>query len=466
MQILTEQQKSEIHERSLGLLAKIGVKLDHDQARERVIRAGAKSGSEKNQIVFPPEMVAEAMQLAPDKARIATLNNDIIELTPESGQTFWTGAALNLLEDDASRPIRRNDLANIARVADTQACISAVTGTSIEDEHPHHRDFVGFRILAQNCHKHLRPLIFTKHGVEPVLEMAQVLSDGQRLREFPIFSLGYSIVSPFHWTDIPFEWYLKTRGTQLPMMINGEPLAGASSPVTLAGSILQTNAEILSGVIIYQVLDPGRPVIFNMGFAHTLDMRTAIALGGSPECSLMACAGTEMAKFYGLPCASWFASDSLCEDYQAAAEKTFHALLHALAGVNIIWGIGQMETQKALSLSQIILDAETVEYIRHFKKGIDFSESSLALDAILKENFKGQYLMHDHTLQNFKNDYYENRIFNRMKREHWQEKGGKTSRQRANDRVGQIIQKTEPLLSEQVQRELSKIEDKFKKLIS
>ena len=161
------------------------------------------------------------------------------------------------------------------------------------------RDFAGFRIAAQYSSKHLRPCIYTPSGAEAIIEMSDIILDGKALKDNMFFTLGYSIVSPLTWTETALELFYRTRGHGIPVMINSEPLAGGTSPVTLAGSLAMADAEVLSGIVINQVIEPGRPCIYNSGFAHVFDMMTTLVLTGSPENALLQAAGAEMAQYHG-----------------------------------------------------------------------------------------------------------------------------------------------------------------------
>jgi trimethylamine--corrinoid protein Co-methyltransferase len=351
-------------------------------------------------------------------------------------------------------------LARLARVVDNLKNVYAVTGTSMSDVAALDRDFIGFRVMAQNTKKHIRPLMFTKTGVQPIMEMARVLLDNRKFEEYPIFSLGYSILSPFHWAEIPVSmWYLSS-GYKIPVMINGEPIAGATSPMTLAGSVAQSNAEILSGIIINQIIEPGRPCIYNLGFAHALDMKTTLCLSGSPECALMAAAGAHMARFYNLPSASWMSTDSIYGTYQAAAEKMMTGLVHAQQGINLIWGVGQLESQKTLSLMQCVLDNDLAGYVSHFTRGFETNEDTIALDEILKQDYEGKYIESDHTFNHFKDTLYFPETFTR---EYYNAKADSKAQNAddiAREKVNHILKEDPPVyLRTDQERELLRIEN-------
>jgi len=233
--------------------------------------------------------------------------------------------------------------------------VDVVVGTSTEDTAPRYRDFVGFRIMAQNTRKHLRALSFTTRGGEAIMEMARVLAGGGSLRENPIFSIGFTAHGPLRWTHLALGVYKSTAGQGIPCTVNGEPMAGASAPVTLAGAAAVGTAEILAGIVINQLLEPGRPCLFNLGFAHVMDMRGGFAVTGGPENVLLAVTGAELARHYKLPSVSWMCTDSLHYDGQNTAEKTFAALAHAQARVSTVWGAGQVESEKTISPVQAVL---------------------------------------------------------------------------------------------------------------
>ena len=196
-----------------------------------------------------------------------------------------------------------------------------------------------------------------------------MLLDGTPLRERPIVSTGFSILSPLHWSALALGVFQATAGRGVPVMINSEPLAGATAPVTLAGCLVIGDADTLSGLVINQLLEPGRPCIYNIGFAHVLDMASAIALTGAPENALLQAAGADLARFHGLPSASWMSTEAMSFDAQAAFEKMITGLAHAAAGVNLIWGAGNLESTLAMSPEALVADDEIAGYFLRFQHG-------------------------------------------------------------------------------------------------
>jgi trimethylamine--corrinoid protein Co-methyltransferase len=350
-----------------------------------------------------------------------------------------TGNALYLTRGRARRELASADLADLARIVDACANIHGMVGTSIADCPPAGRDFVGFRLMAQNTGKHLRPCIYTPQGGRTVVEMAQVLLEGSSLRERPTVSTGFSILSPLHWTALALGVFKQTAGFGVPVMINSEPLGGATAPVTLAGCLVTGDADTLSGLVINQLLEPGRPCFYNLGFAHVMDMASAMALTGSPENALLQAAGADLARFHGLPCASWMSTESMCMDAQAAFEKMVTGLAHAAAGVNFIWGAGNLESTLAMSPEALVVDDEIAGYFLRFQRGITVDEESLALDVIKSVGISGDFLTAPHTLQHFREVLSRAQLANRRRRAHWEAKGARTLEELAQERVAAIL---------------------------
>ena len=198
------------------------------------------------------------------------------------------------------------------------------------------------RLIAENCLKHIRPCIYHPRETRGMVEMAQVLLDGKPLAAAPIFSLGYTAVSPLRWSDLALGAFRESSGHGVPMMVNAEPAGGVTAPATLAGELVLGNAEALSGVVICQALEPGRPLVFNMGFAHVMDMQTTVMRTGGVENGLLQAAGAEIAAFHGLPSAAWLSTESHVADAAATFEDVLTGLLHAMSRTSIIWGVGNL----------------------------------------------------------------------------------------------------------------------------
>lgn len=468
---LTGSDIERIDRQSMRILAEIGIRVDDEDLRRRAIAAGAAPGRANDWIRLSEAMVRRHLALAPRAADFADCAGRVTSVGPGRPPTFWTGAALNYVLGKSSHAITTADLTDFVRVADSLDTVFAVVGTSLADVPPPVRDIVGLRVMAFHTKKHLRPLLFTAANVPAMIEIAQIVAGDRPLRECPLISFGYSCLSPLHWSRISTDLWRNSAGHRIPVMLNGEPIAGATSPVTLAGSVALSNAEILAGAVLVQVLDPGRPVIHNLGFAHCLDMRSAACLSGSAECALMAATGAHLAAFYNLPSASWMCTDSLCDDEQAAMEKMLTGFAHVLAGVGVIWGMGQLETQKSLSPVQLVLDHEAALALRRFQTGFEVNDDTLAYEAIREVVEEGQdFLSHQHTLDHFRTELSESPLLWRGTRQDWDAgrrgdstgaSGCTTLADRARQQVEQVRRASLPqYLTDQQRKDILKVEQR------
>ncbi|KPL01757.1 MAG: hypothetical protein AMK75_03990 [Planctomycetes bacterium SM23_65] len=409
---MTPEDAERIHEASLGLLADPGVRIEHDRVYERLLKAGAKPGADAHVVRFPRDLVMECVGRAPAEVHFADRRSQGYTIGGQNTTRVWSVPGMNILRHGEHRPFTSTDMADVARLLDRLENVDAVFGLSLDDVPPRARDVVGLRVIAQNTTKHVRVLCFTPEGADALCEMKRV-ADGAW------FSVGFTAHGPLRWTNLALEIFARTAGHGIPATVNGEPTAGASGPVTLAGSAAVGNAEILAGIVVNQILEPGRPCIYNLGLAHFLDMKTAIAVTGAPENHLLAQISAVMGRFYDLPSCSWVSTESMCVDAQAAMEKTFGFQAQMSAGVSLIWGVGQLESELTFSPAQAVIDNEIVSYCRRYDRGVETSDETLALDVVREVGIGGSFLEAEHTLEHFREELWEPTILFRNRREKW-----------------------------------------------
>ena len=447
-----------IHDASLNVLQTVGVRVDDAATLRLLLDAGATPKAD-GVVGMPRELVEWALGQTPKSARFADRGGAVRELGPGAGTMVLTGNALYVSRGRERRDLRSEDLAELARIVDACPNVHGMVGTTIADLPALSRDFAGFRIMAEHTNKHLRPCMYSPAGARLVMEMAQVLLGGVSLREQPIVSTGFSILSPLHWTSLALGVFRETAGRGVPVMINSEPLGGGTAPVTLAGCLVVGNADVLSGLVINQLFEPGRPCIYNLGFAHVLDMAAAIALTGSPENALLQAAGADLAQYHGLPSASWMSTEAMVMDEQAAFEKMMMGLAHAAAGVNLIWGAGNLESTLAMSPEALVADDEIAGYFLRFQRGFELDEESLALATIHEIGLKGDFLTSEHTLRYYREVLSRPRLAVRSRRSAWESAGARKYVEAAEERVRSILSREPaPKLDESQVAELQRIE--------
>ena len=452
---MTTEEAQRIHDASLRILDEIGLRLEHDEIVAMLLKAGARSGPGAREVRFPPAMVREYLAPAPRTVDLAARDGSSVTLTPESDPVFWTNPGMYLWDGAERRSATSADLAAVARLCDHLGNVQGVMGMAMADVPPPCRDFVGLRVIAENCRKHVRVLCFSPTGMEAIAAMLPLFPG-------PWFSMGFTAHGPLRWTHLALEIFQKSAGHRIPVTINGEPMAGVTGPVSLAGSIAVGNAEILAGIIVNQLLEPGRPVIYNLGLAHTFDMRHATAVTGGPENALFARASAAMGRFYRLPSSSWVSTEAVFEDEQAGLEKMFGFETHIRERVGVIWGMGQLESEMTMSPAQLVIDNEMVDYIRHFERGYRVDDETMQFEVIREVGIAGSYLEAEDTLVHFREHLFQPAVLNRKSRESCPQPLAEMARQQATELVAADAEEKIPAA---VAAELRRIEETYRQLL-
>lgn len=451
--MLNEQAAERIHEASLELLASPGVRFEHDHLVALLLKAGAQPGTDAQDVRFPKELVMECLAQAPSEILLDDRQGTGQVLTPNGEAHIWTAPGLNIDRRGTRRRFTQSDMADVARLVQQLDSINGVVGMSMEDAPPAAGDVIGLRLMTENTKKHVRMLSASPEGAEAAAEMRAVLGDT------PWFSMGFTAHGPLRWTHLALEIFARSAGKGIPVTINGEPMAGTSGPVTLAGSAAVGNAEILAGIVLNQLLEPGRPCIYNLGLAHIFDMRTAIAVTGAPENHLLADISAAMGRYYNIPSSSWVSTESMGADSQSALEKSIGFLTHLQSRSSLIWGAGQLESELTLSPAQAVIDDEIVRYARRYLQGVDVTDETLALDVIKDVGIGGEFLSHDHTFTHFRSAFFEPSLLFRKKREAWVEEGSPSLTEAAEARADELIaMPTEPVITDAQREALLAIE--------
>ncbi len=416
-----------IHEASVGLLSDPGVKLEHEEALRLALGAGARPAGDTGVVRLPREMVDEYVALCPSSVTLAARGATTRAVGPDSDPVFWSSPGMYMYRDGVRRPFTSTDMRDMARLLDRLEHVSVVFGMSLDDIPPPARDVVGLSIIARNTGKHARVLCFSPQGADAIVEMRYAVSD------LPWLSIGFTAHGPLRWTNLALDIFRRTAGHGIPITVNGEPMAGASAPVTVAGAAAVGNAEILAGLVVNQLMEPGRPCIYNLGLAHTLDMRTAIAVTGGAENALFAQISAMMGRYYGLLSASWASTEAMTPDAQAGLEKAFAYQTHIASGVSAIWGVAQLESELTVSPAQAVIDNEIIGHAMRYRRGYDADDDDLALDVTRAVGIGGSFLDSDHTFARFRQELHEPHALWRDRHAAWVGAGSPTLERRAED---------------------------------
>ncbi len=232
----------------------------------------------------------------------------------------------------------------------------------------------------------------------------------------------------------------------VPVVLSSAPQSGATSPVSLAGTLVQINAEELSGIVLVNLVRPGARVL--MGYVPSVaDLRTGSFTSGSPEFALMNAAAAQLAHFYNIPIYnSSSLTDSKVPDVQAGYEKGVSAVTAALAGTNYIHhSAGFLESMLCVAYEQYVIDDEINGSVMRMVRGIEVTDETLCVEEMDRVcRGEGHYLGSDYTRALMRTEYYYPHTGDRQRRADWEEAGELDMRERARRKARHLLETHEP----------------------
>jgi len=235
------------------------------------------------------------------------------------------------------------------------------------------------------------------------------------------------------------------------------------APVTVAGALVQQNAEALAGMALAQAVNPGTPVVYG-GFTSNVDMKTGAPAFGTPEYTKACQATGQMARRYGVPYRSSNTNASNVVDAQAAYESEMSIWGAVMGHANFVFhGAGWLEGGLVASFEKLIVDAEMLQMMAEYLRPIEVNDDELAVDAIAEVGPGGHHFGTSHTLERYESAFYTPLLSNRQNFEAWQESGSPDSGARANAIWKQLLSEYEqPQLDPAIDDELVEYVEKRK----
>ena len=462
--LLTEDQIKEIHRASLEILETVGVRVLHEEGVQLLRDAGCRVKGD-NVVQIPNWLVEECIRSAP--SRITMYNQKGEEAMRLEGRNIYFGLGTDListcdLKTGETRPSRLQDVANAATVADYCEEVDFIASFALPSDVPTNSMYVECaKAMMENS---VKPIFFTAAGQEDlafIIEMAAAVVGGEdALREKP-FLIHYSEpTAPLTHSHGAVRKVFLCAEKGIPICYTPGDSLGATTPVTLAGGIVQANAEALSGIVLHQVRAKGAPII--SGFVVVpLDMRTGIFSYGAPDLRLTNSAFADIFHYYGIPMWSTVGSDAHCLDAQAAMEHAFGTLMAALDGANLIHDIGYLGQGLLGNPAAIVMCNEIISYVKRIIRGFDISREKIGVEVIQKAGPGGNFLSQRHTANHFRQELWQPQFSNRDTPKTWMGKGSKSYEETVAQKALDILETHQPEpLPEDVRRKINEIAKK------
>jgi trimethylamine--corrinoid protein Co-methyltransferase len=454
LQVINEAQIAQLHEATLDVLQRTGVKITHPRALEILSAAGVRVNG--GRVKMPGWLVEDAIRKAPSRIVLGTRTGKRTVFL-ELDKSFFGPSldCVDYMDPKTHARVRFNSehVKVTAALCDAlpnfQWCMTIGMAEDVPAD-------IADRIIARNVFEHCeKPLVFCckdTNSVKDTYEMALLLCGGkENFDEAPTVVHYSEPISPLVYFDPAMDKLIYCAENRIPLINFPAPQCCGSSPATFAGALVQASAESLSGLVVHQLVNPGAPFIYG-AFTTIMDMRTTIFSYGAVEMSLMTAAMAQMAQYYRLPFfGTAGATDAKFCDAQAGAEAALQILSAAAAGSGLVHDCSSwMDHGSVASPEFMVLVHDIVDSVNHFMEGIPVTEETLALDVIHRVGPGGHYLQDAHTLDHFRKIKYSE-IFDRMVQDQWKAAGAKTFEKRLQEvTLKKMAHRPEPLPEETI----------------
>ena len=467
LQVLSEDEKNQVHTRSLEILAITGVRVDTAAGRNLLKEAGAQVNEETRIVHFPRTLVEESLRLTTKDFSLGArrpgwdlkMNAGNFTLLADGEGTFVTDA-----KTGERRPSTSKDWMKATHLIDALDEIGvywSMAERSDEPANPSAADQVRYYSnIFRNFSKHVQDGSPSADLAPWLLEVLQVVfGDKETIRKSHPFSFLLCPQSPLVIDQQFADAYLAILGWDIPVAIMPMPLMGGTAPGSLISTLILGNCEVLATLCMIQAGAPGTPILYAPVLAIS-NLRNGSYSAGAIESGLTGAASTEMARFYGLPVeASGGGTNQFMPGIQASYERSLNALLPVLSWPDLLVGPGLIGSSTHLCLEQLLLDVEVYKMGMRAHQGIA-SDKQHWLDEVIQQVGPAGYFMgQPSTVKNMRSgEWYLSDFGSPGSFEEWQNSGKQDVIQEASKRIDQILSTHKPLpLSEEMEKELDQI---------
>jgi trimethylamine--corrinoid protein Co-methyltransferase len=427
------------------LLETHGVKVQDAGARRLLGEAGARV-DEANEVVRIPEaLVRQALETAPREFYLYNRAGEPVVRYGGDAVHFDPGSSgVHILDPDTleHRPSQTPDLVRLVQVAEMLPQYAAQSTAVVCNEVPKAiGDLYRLYIVLLYSAKPVVTGAFSVPTAHYMFDMLAIFAGGrEELAQKPLAVFDVCPSPPLIWSEFGARNLMDLARARVPAEMVSMPLAGATAPVTILGTVVQHAAESLSGIVIHQLAEPGAPIVWG-GAPAIFDMRHGTTPMGAIETAMIDVAYAQVGKSLGLPTHTYLgASDAKVVDAQAGLESGITAVIGALGGINMISGAGMLDFLACHSAEKLVVDAEAVGMALRLVEGIRAHTDTLALEFFETIGFRGDFLKQKITRQLFpKEQYLPSAVLDRGSIRAWEEGGRLDTFARAKARVRELL---------------------------
>ena len=463
LELLSQPFIKKIVAEALALLEKQGVFVENKEALRLLREAGMKIEEPAKRALITSKLVEKSLSTVPAVIRLYDRSGEKEFIVGEDWVHFDPGSAAVTILDHGTQAERKavtDDLVKFTRLVDRLPHYDFQSTGLISSDVPEEiADSYRLYICLQYSSKPVVTGTFRVEGFRPMYEMLlTVRGSAKSLARKPLAIFDACPSPPLKWSNLTTQSLIDCGRAGIPSELISMGMTGATSPVTIAGTLVQHVAENLSGLVIAQLAQQGAPIIFG-GSPSSFDMRRGTTPMGAIETMMIDSAYAQIGKYLRLPTHAYMGlSDAKVNDAQAGLETGIGAVLAALAGINVVSGPGMLNFESAQSLEKLVIDNEVCGMAYRLIEGISQRDEPLAL-GLFKDFEQGtQFLTMPHTRQWYRKEHIFPSITDRETYEAWVSLGKKSMADRASEEAAKLLRESPASFpDEAILRELGKI---------
>ena len=442
-ELLTQEQVQRIHDAALEILEEVGLKVRYEPAREIFAKHGCHVDGER--VKFPREVVEKYRKMIPPSFTFYARDPKFDKTIPRDSPIIVTASSAPDIIDPVTGQERRADSADIARIAHL---INELPGydvfsiSTLADDAPADQFTISRLYPAlKYCLKPIRVTTTDHKDTLSIMKMAYMVAGGEAAyKEHPFLTHHYCpTVSPLSMDNLSTENVIYFAKEGLPVYPTIVPNAGLTSPMSMAGTLVQGNAEFLATATLMQMVKEGTPTIYAT-LATVADMRTGAYTSGGIECGMLHMAFAQIAHFYNVPCGGYIGlTNSKVNDAQAGYETGMSAMGGMDSGMDMFNIGGLIDALKTFDFAKAVIDDEVAQMMKRVKRGVPFSDEDLAVNLIKEIGPGGSFIVAKHTISRMKTEAVMTKLADRDARTAWVKKGSMDIHARAMKKAKDIM---------------------------
>ncbi|MBK6793488.1 MAG: trimethylamine methyltransferase family protein [Anaerolineales bacterium] len=457
--LLTQEQVERIHDASLEILEEVGLKVRYEPARELFQKHGCSVDGER--VKFPRAVVEKYRKMVPPSFTFHGRDPKFDKTIPQDSPVIVTASSAPDIIDPVTGKERRAESGDIARIAHL---INELPGydifsiSTLADDAPADQ-FTLSRLYPsiKYCLKPIRVTTTDMKDTRSIMELAYMVAGGEEAyKAHPFLTHHYCpVVSPLTMDNLSTENVMFFAKEGLPVYPTIVPNAGLTSPMSMAGSLVQGNAEFLSALLLMQMTKEGTPTIYAT-LGTVADMRSGAYTSGAIECGMLHMAFAQIARFYNVPAGGYVGlTNSKLNDAQAGYETGMSGIAGVLGGMDMFNIGGLIDALKTFDFAKAVIDDEMAQMMKRMKHGIHFSEDDLGLDLIKQIGPGGSFITAKHTTSRMKTEAVMTKIADRDARTIWEKKGATDTQAKAMKKAKDLMNvNTAPLISAELDEQI------------